>query len=57
MMMLVQFVSRNCSILYAHKPVLVELDSEVGHMLQCLIGEGHVHIHVALAAREGPRDF
>lgn len=40
-----------------HGPVLVELDGEVGHVLQSLVGEGHVHVHVALAAREGARDL
>ena len=38
-------------------PVLVELDGEVGHVLQGLVGEGHVHVHVALAAGEGPTDL
>lgn len=26
-------------------------------MLQSLVGEAHVHVHVALAAREGTRDL
>lgn len=34
------------------KPVLVKLDGEVGHVLKCLVSEGHVHVHVALAPRE-----
>lgn len=38
-------------------PVLVELDGEVSHVLQGLVGEGHVHVHVALAAGEGARDL
>lgn len=40
-----------------YPPVLVELDGKVGHVLQSLVGEAHVHVHVALAAREGARDL
>lgn len=43
--------------LFDGRPVLVELDGKVGHMLQSLVGEGHVHVHVALATREGARDL
>ena len=38
-------------------PVLVELDGEVRHVLQGLVGEGHVHVHVSLAPRERPADL
>lgn len=41
----------------AHWPVLVELDGKVSHVLQSLVGEAHIHIHVTLAAREGSRDL
>lgn len=40
-----------------HRPVLVELNCEVGHVLQGLVGEAHVHVHVTLAAGEGARDL
>lgn len=43
--------------LRSHSPVLVELNREVGHVLEGLVGERHVHVHVALAAREGSRNL
>ena len=38
-------------------PILVELDGKVAHVLQGFVGEGHVHVHVALAARECSGDL
>lgn len=44
-------------LFFGPSPVLVELDGKVGHVLQGLVGEAHVHVHVALAAREGAGDL
>lgn len=51
------FVKHKFSSESSQWPVLVELDSKVSHVLQCLVGESHVHIHVTLAAREGAGDL
>lgn len=40
---------------HKHRPVLVELDGKVSHVLQGFIGEAHVHVHVPLTPREGSR--
>lgn len=45
----------DCKQKHKHRPVLVELDGKVSHVLQGFIGEGHVHVHVTLTPREGSR--
>lgn len=34
-------------------PVLIELNGKVGHVLQSLIGEVHLHVDVSLPVTEG----
>lgn len=38
-------------------PVLVELNGKIRHVLQGLIGEGHVHVNVPLPVAKGPTDL
>lgn len=59
--LMLNFASFTCTFLTpsesGYRPVLVELDSKVGHVLQGFVGEAHVHVHVTLAARERSRDL
>ena len=38
-------------------PVLVELDGKVTHLLHGFVGEGHVHVDLALPTGHGAADL
>jgi len=54
-MIIINYYPNDCKQKHKHRPVLVELDGKVSHVLQGFIGEGHVHVHLTLTPREGSR--